>query len=341
MKTQIDADVIALLLGWFEKNKRSLPWRSEIRDPYKVWISEIMLQQTTVKAVIQYFERWMNVFPNVKSLASALESDVIQMWSGLGYYSRVRNIHKTAQIIVNDYGAEFPKTRKELLNLPGIGEYTAGAILSLAFAQNEAILDGNLIRFFSRFYALDFLPENRSQKEIYWNYAKLWANSGSAQKINEGLMEWGALHCTVKNPQCSQCCLGDICRAYAIDQVNFYPPLKKKKDWVDVDLVAFCIQKGDQIGLIRPKNQRFLNGLVGFPLVEKHLLKGSEWEQLIECEEQIKHTITHHHLQVRVVVSQDVPMKLFDDLLCWVPEEQLFQELGSSLAKKIWRLAKT
>ena len=186
----MDTQSLKILRAWFKKNVAELPWRpidlDAPRDPYAVWISETMLQQTQVSTVRDYFVKWMKRFPNVATLAKASEEEVFKYWQGLGYYSRARNILKTAKLIAESgtqkngtpkNGTQnFPQTRKELEALPGIGAYTAGAILSLAYHQREAILDGNLVRIFSRLYALDFLPTDKSSagknpSEIYWNYA--------------------------------------------------------------------------------------------------------------------------------------------------------------------------
>ena len=224
------------LREWFKKNAAELPWRpadlDAPRDPYAVWISETMLQQTQVSTVRDYFIRWMKRFRDVETLAAAEESEVFRYWQGLGYYSRARNILKTARIVAER--KDFPRTRKELEALPGIGAYTAGAILSFAYHEREAILDGNLVRIFSRIYALDFLPTDKKGKratlalrqaqgpelrndvrasEIYWDYAREIADSPKAYMHNEALMELGRTVCKVKTPDCANCLLHNDCRA--------------------------------------------------------------------------------------------------------------------------------
>ena len=236
----MDEQSLKKLRDWFKKNAAKLPWRpadlDAPRDPYAVWISETMLQQTQVSTVREYFIRWMKRFPDVETLAKANEEEVFKYWQGLGYYSRARNILKTAKTV-----SQFPNSRKELEALPGIGAYTAGAILSLAYHQREAILDGNLVRIFSRLYALDFLPtESRDAAEIYRNYAREVADSPKAYMHNESLMELGRIVCKVKNPDCANCPLRNACRAALENRTAEFPPVKKQapKDWHGTVLVV-------------------------------------------------------------------------------------------------------
>jgi len=273
-------NALKLLRDWFIKNAAELPWRPfdvrELRDPYAVWISETMLQQTQVSTVRDYFTRWMKRFPNVTQLAAVDESEVFKYWQGLGYYSRARNILKTAKILVAA-GGEFPHTRKELEALPGIGAYTAGAILSLAYHQKEAILDGNLVRIFSRFYALDFLPTDKNVREvhasiikpseIYWNYAREIANSSNAYLHNEALMELGRIVCKIKNPECDHCPLRKECKAFASDTAAQYPPKKDRiqKDWHGTVLV---IESRDGKILAVQGGQKFFSNQLALPHFE-------------------------------------------------------------------------
>lgn len=217
-----------------------------------------MLQQTQVATVKDYFIRWMKRFPSVKILAKANEAEVFNFWQGLGYYSRARNILKTAAIICDRYGGQFPQTRAELEALPGIGAYTAGAILSLGFHQREAILDGNLVRIFSRMNQLNFLPTDKIRDErssnkkrcaapprektaaaIYWNYAREVADSPKAHLHNEALMELGRTICKTKNPLCENCPLANACLARQKNQASQFPPKKThiQKEWHGTVLV--------------------------------------------------------------------------------------------------------
>jgi A/G-specific adenine glycosylase len=258
------------LREWFKKNAAELPWRlSDLdapRNPYAVWISETMLQQTQVSTVRDYFIRWMKRFPSIATLAKASEEDVFKYWQGLGYYSRARNILKTAKIIAERQ--EFPSSRKELEALPGIGAYTAGAILSLAFHEREAILDGNLVRIFSRLYALDFLPtDSKDALNTYWDYAREIADSPKAYMHNEALMELGRTVCKIRNPDCKNCPLQADCKAFANNRTAEFPPSKKhiQKDWHGTVLV---IESADHKILAVHGGQKFFKNQFTLPHFE-------------------------------------------------------------------------
>lgn len=301
------------LRDWFSKNAAALPWRpldlNAPRNPYAVWISETMLQQTQVSTVKDYFIRWMNRFPDIATLAKATEEEVFKYWQGLGYYSRARNILKTAQIAVNG----LPATRKELEALPGIGAYTAGAILSLAYHKPEAILDGNLVRIFSRFHALDFLPtENAKASETYWNFAKEVADSPKAYMHNEALMELGRTVCKIKNPECEKCPLRGHCKAFAAGTEAQFPPAKKRiqKDWHGTVLV---IESKDHKILAVHGGQKFFNNQFALPHFEtvKGAIAGlpAAAENLINADQiasqqetgKTKHNITVHKISCDVI----------------------------------------
>ena len=267
------SDSLKRLRDWFRANAAELPWRpadlDAPRDPYAVWISETMLQQTQVSTVRDYFTRWMERFPNVETLAQAEEAEVFKYWQGLGYYSRARNILKTARIVAS-LQRKMPETRKELEALPGIGAYTAGAILSLAYHKREAILDGNLVRIFSRLYELDFLPTDKAEKscaEIYWEYAREVADSPKAYMHNEALMELGRTVCKAKNPLCENCPLRNECRAFMDGRTAEFPPTKKhtEKSWHGTVLV---VESADDKILAVIGGQKFLDKQLALPHFE-------------------------------------------------------------------------
>ncbi len=223
------------LESWFERQKRVLPWRDE-PSLYRVWVSEIMLQQTQVVTVVPYFERFLARFPTVEALARAPLDDVVVAWAGLGYYSRARNLHRAAIQIVEQ---GFPQDRDGWLAVPGVGNYTAGAILSIALNQVEAILDGNVERVLSRVRAVRRDRGDAPYKERLWRLARVFVERAAARSIaprvlNQALMELGATFCSPKKPQCGLCPLGDLCRARALDEVEAFPPRKKPKQWVAV-----------------------------------------------------------------------------------------------------------
>ncbi len=215
------APIAMHLVSWHALHQRELPWRTAPagqRDPYSVWISEIMLQQTRVETVIDYYRRWMARFPTVLALAESDLQEVLKVWEGLGYYARARNLHKAAQQVVATHGGQLPADRRVLLALPGIGRYTAGAILSLAFNQPEPILDGNVKRVLARLFDIDQPIDATPVVAELWRHAGSVveaAPAGHAGACNEALMELGATICTPQNPRCLLCPLVDECQAFA------------------------------------------------------------------------------------------------------------------------------
>ncbi|MFN8446488.1 MAG: A/G-specific adenine glycosylase [Caldilineaceae bacterium] len=250
--------ISTLLARWHETYQRDLPWRMSRageRDPYQVWISEIMLQQTRVETVIDYFQRWMAKFPTVEALAAADQQEVLKAWEGLGYYARARNLHKAAQQVVAHYQGKLPQERAWLLQLAGIGEYTVGAILSLAFGQAEPILDGNVKRVFSRLADIDRPIEESATLKQLWQMANELVQAaapGEAGIVNEALMELGALICTPQSPRCLLCPLIEHCQAAAHGTQAERPVTLPKKRTPHYDVAAGVIWQAE------PYNSRFL-----------------------------------------------------------------------------------
>ena len=235
ISTPLRADSIRALASWFKRRQRVLPWRE---DPslYRVWISEIMLQQTQVAAVVPYFERFIRTFPTVESLAQASESEVLKLWEGLGYYARARNLKRAAELIRH---SGFPNTREGWLALPGVGPYTAGAVLSISLNQPEAILDGNVERVLSRFACVSRHTGESQYKVALWNFSRAWVKKGKRigvrpRILNQALMELGALVCTPKSPKCEVCPLVQTCGAYKSDAVEKFPEKKQPKKWIQI-----------------------------------------------------------------------------------------------------------
>jgi A/G-specific adenine glycosylase len=252
------AEIQSLLLAWAEHGLRDLPWRSE-RTPYRVWVSEIMLQQTRVETVVPYFERWMAHFPTLEALARADLGDALKCWEGLGYYARCRNLYRAAQTVMREHRGRLPETREALLALPGIGPYTVGAILSLAFGQDAAVLDGNVRRVFSRLYALQSRPGDQKARKELWALAESLVPAGRAGQFNEALMDLGATICTPRSPRCPHCPLQPVCRAYALGDPEAYPPPRKRAPTPHYDVTAGVIWRGEQLLIA----QRPLDGLLG------------------------------------------------------------------------------
>ena len=251
------------LLVWFEKHQRPLPWRKAY-DPYQVWISEIMLQQTQVETALPYFDRWMKLFPNIQALAKSNEKKVLKAWEGLGYYSRARNLHHTANEIVKRYGGRFPKDYDSILSLKGIGPYSAGAISSIAFNENRPIVDGNVIRVLSRLFTIS-KPYDEKNKAIYWETQESLIPSGKARYFNQALMELGALICTPSNPSCALCPVQKHCKAYAKKSVDRFPIPKKRKQTVKVNAGALILKKENKFFIHKRPVGKIMGGLWEFP----------------------------------------------------------------------------
>src|SRR5262245_11917236 len=225
------------LTAWFEEHQRPLPWRAAY-TPYEVWISEIMLQQTQVETVVPYFQRWMSAFPNVRALAAAEEQSVLKLWAGLGYYSRARNLMAAAKIVADDHQGALPADYEALRALPGIGQYTAGAILSIAFNQPYPVVDGNVRRVLSRLYGWE-----DDQPKRLWDAAEKLVRHAEPRLINQAIMELGATVCSFRAPRCLVCPVQSDCIAYKTGKQLLIPPVKKRPETVRVQLFAVVQEK--------------------------------------------------------------------------------------------------
>lgn len=257
------------LLRWYAAHGRALPWR-ESPEPYRVWISEIMLQQTTVTAVVPYFERFLERFPTLTTLAEADEQDVLRLWEGLGYYSRARNIHRCAQVIVADHAGQFPCDLDELQALPGIGRYTAGAIASMAFNLPAPILEANTLRTHSRLVGYEGDPRSSAGQELLWDFAERVLPRKNAGAVNHALMDLGATICRPE-PECEHCPVRQCCRARAEGRQGEIPMLAKRPAVTAVTEFAVAVVKSEKYLLVkRPAGERWagLWDFVRFPVVE-------------------------------------------------------------------------
>ncbi len=247
------------LLRWYDAVKISLPWRG-VNDPYQIWLSEIMLQQTRVAVVKEYYKNWLEKFPTIETLAEASLDEVLKAWEGLGYYTRARNIHKLAKIIVNEYQGKFPNTSEALQTLPGIGRYTAAAIASIAFDERVAVLDGNVIRILSRL--LD-LPDQVNQPKVQaklWNVAESLLPKKRSGDYNQAIMDLGRTICVPRNPNCTQCPVQEFCLAYK-NKTTHLRPVKKAKAKIPNVYAAAAVIRDKQGRLLIV--QRPLEGLLG------------------------------------------------------------------------------
>ncbi len=250
------------LIEWFGKNRRALPWRKKY-GAYEVWVSEIMLQQTQMDTVLPYFDRWMKALPSLEALANAEEKHVLKLWEGLGYYSRARNIHQSAKLLMEKHGGRFPQDFESILALKGVGRYTAGAIASIAFNQPKPIVDGNVLRVLSRIYVLKEPIDGNI--ENFWKLQESLIPKKNPRDFNQGLMELGALICTPQNPACAVCPLRSFCKAYKEGNPESYPVRSPRKKTVKVEAAALALKNGGKYLLrLRPLGG-IMGGLWEFP----------------------------------------------------------------------------
>jgi A/G-specific adenine glycosylase len=256
-----------ILVDWFTKNKRNLPWRDQ-KNPYHVLISEYILQQTRVDQGTPYYYRFIERFPNVQSLAMAQEQEVLMVWQGLGYYSRARNLHKGAQLIQQNWGGDIPKDVQTLISIPGIGPYTAAAISSIAFDMPSPLIDGNVYRLICRLFEIPFeVPGEKAKKEVY-TILEQEINHHQPSVFNQALMEFGALVCTPRNPLCEECPLRFSCLSAKHHTQQDYPVKKKKKKSLEVHFQYLHFYNPNNDMLLYQRTKGIWIGLYEFPLFE-------------------------------------------------------------------------
>jgi A/G-specific adenine glycosylase len=270
------------LVRWFKQNQRALPWRAAY-DPYHVWVSEVMLQQTQVETALPYYERFLTELPTIQALADADEHQVLTLWAGLGYYSRARNLQAAAKLVVREHGGAVPRNYETLRTLPGIGQYMAGAIMSIAFNEAFPIVDGNVRRVLSRIYG--WSGENAKQ---LWEAAEQLVQQAEPRAVNQALMELGATVCSFKSPRCLVCPVNVACVAYKTGTQDQIPVVKKRPETIRVVLFAVVQNKK---GLYLMRKQK---GLWEFPMFGE--LPPGSLTKVGAC----RHTITHHRLEVNV-----------------------------------------
>lgn len=303
-------DFAKCILTWYDQyGRKTLPWQIQ-KSAYHVWLSEVMLQQTQVVTVIPYFKRFVQQFPTITALAKAPIDDVLHLWTGLGYYARARNLHKAAQIITEQFNGIFPTDFNDVINLPGIGRSTAGAILSLSQKQHYAILDGNIKRVLTRFYAIDGWPGNKQIENQLWQLAENVTPFVDVDKFNQAMMDIGAIICTRSKPKCSLCPVHMDCSAYQHDNWQNYPT-KKPKQSIPTKTAYFLILDDNQmIWLEKRPPIGIWGGLYCFPQFENYQaienwlkqrkLTTDKLQQLIS----FKHTFSHFHLEIVPIYTQ-------------------------------------
>ncbi len=258
------------LISWYLIFKRDLPWRKE-KDPYPIWISEIILQQTRVVQGSPFFKRFMDRFPTLETLAEASIDQVLEVWQGLGYYSRAHNIHETAKYIVDELNGEFPTSFIDLKKLKGIGEYTAAAIASICYEEAVPVIDGNVIRVLARIYGVFSLPIRKQEKDEYWKLAQNLLGANTPSLFNQGIMEFGALLCKPLHPSCEICPLKEDCFAFQKDLIPLLPVKKQKKKLRDRFFNYFVFKEGDFYILQKRDRSDIWPGLFEFPLLETEI----------------------------------------------------------------------
>jgi A/G-specific adenine glycosylase len=316
-----------ILLEWYKVNKRDLPWR-RTTDPYRIWVSEIIFQQTRIEQGTDYYLRFIQRFRNVRELAEASEEDVLKLWQGLGYYSRARNMHAAAREIVSRFNGKFPDTYEEILKLKGIGEYTAAAIASIAFNLPHPVVDGNVIRFFARYFGIkEPADSGKVKKEIYQKALQL-IDASQPGTFNQAIMEFGALQCKPGKPDCGICPLNTGCYAFQTWNVDKLPVKSKtqKQRKRYFHYVVFILHKKNEdfISLRKRESDDIWRNLYDFPLIETNgpmsaekLMRTDEWEQLVrgskihfrKRSELYRHVLSHQVILARFYFI-DIPVKL-------------------------------
>ena len=265
MKRQERLDAIAAALAaWWKKHDRDMPWR-RTRDPYAIWVSEVMLQQTQVATVIPYYERWLERFPDVRALARAPLDDVLKCWEGLGYYSRARNLHKAAGLVVGRFGGNLPPDVRQLRTLPGVGPCTAGAVASIAFGLDEPVLDGNVERVLCRALGIRGNPRQAPTARALWSAARGLVRSGRAAAVNQALMDLGATLCTRRNWSCQACPLAGVCLARRRGLQGKLPARPKRPPVPHYTIAAGVVRRRGRILIGRRRSDAMLGGLWEFP----------------------------------------------------------------------------
>lgn len=334
------------LLRWYDRNHRHLPWRAEsgmVPDPYYVWLSEIMLQQTMVATVVPYFYKFIKRWPQLEDLANAKHDDVLRMWAGLGYYRRAHLLHDCAQVVAVDYGGVFPSNEEILLGLPGIGPYTSAAIAAIAFNKKANVVDGNVERIMARIFAVkEPLP---AAKVILKEYAAILLPTRRYGDYAQGLMDLGATVCSPRSPKCDLCPWLDACKAYDEGRMEDYPvrPAKKAKPLRKGTAFVLLDQKGNV--LLRKRSEKgLLAGMMEVPSsqwTEKHSFSfdeapvSADWHW---CKGRIHHVFTHFDLEMRVAVASILGSRKMSGT--WVSPSIVAKEALPSVMRKILQQAK-
>lgn len=337
------------LLGWYDRNHRSLPWRAppgQLQDPYRVWLSEIMLQQTTVPAVKSYYEKFLQLWPDISALAAAPVEDIMKAWAGLGYYSRARNLHACANAVVRDHAGVLPSEETALRALPGIGAYTSAAIAAIAFGKRAVVVDANVERVVSRLYEIsDPLPKSKAQIREKVDVLTPDRRSGD---FAQAMMDIGATICSVKKPSCALCPLQSTCCAFANDTMERYPVKAPKAEKPLRKGAVFFLRRADGKILMRTRPPRgLLGGMSEFPGTEwsadfkasqplRHAPLNADWKKLPG---HVSHVFTHFSLHLTVFTAQAPRGTRAPGEMRWVDNNKVAGEALPTLMRKVYKFA--
>ena len=344
----------ARVLDWYDHHGRhDLPWQQQ-RTPYRVWIAEIMLQQTQVATVIPYYQRFMQAFPALETLAGASQEKVLEYWAGLGYYTRARNLHRAACIIVEQHDGHFPRDIEQLLALPGIGRSTAAAILAQALEQRHAILDGNVKRVLCRYHAVDGWPGSTAVQKTLWQFSERYIPEQRVADYTQAIMDLGATLCTRSSPQCEQCPLQSDCAAYADDRVSRYPAPRPRRQMPvkSTRLLLLTDRDSGRILLEKRPPSGIWGGLwslpeagVGENITQLCLHRWGLTALGNEDYGEFRHSFSHYHLDItpcRVEVEQAASAVRETPEACWCPaEDAVKRALAAPVARIISQHGKT
>jgi A/G-specific adenine glycosylase len=317
-KTAVQADALPVLrkslLAWYQRYRREMPWR-KTRDPYRIWVSEVMLQQTQVATAAPYYERFVNRFPDIVTLADASNDEVLAAWAGLGYYRRARFLHQAARVVAREHEGRVPEDPEVFSTLPGVGRYTVGAVLSISFGAHLPVLDGNVARVLARWTAKPLQVKRPADAKRLWALAEtLLPPPGKATHPgdwNQALMELGATVCTPRAPRCPHCPVRPHCRAHARGTPEEFPPVAERRTTEKVRRAVALLKRGDRVlvtrregalldGLWEPPGVELTEGKSAGPLLQKLLTSLGVRAELADSGRRIKHTITHRDIEVEV-----------------------------------------
>ncbi len=299
------------LISWYQQNKRDLPWRNT-RNPYKIWLSEIILQQTRVEQGLPYYQKFVSAFPTINSLAEAKEDEVLKLWQGLGYYSRARNLHHAAKSVALTYKGVFPKIYEEVLALKGVGEYTAAAITSFAYLQPYPVLDGNVFRVISRIYGFHEAIDSGPGKKKFIEHLRTLIPHNDPATFNQAIMEFGAMHCLPKNPLCDNCIFNGTCYALQNNKIDLLPVKEKKLIKKNRHFYyKVSIDPKNRVLIQKRSEKDIWQGLYEFPYIESSTaieqpLKDLELTQkeMLYFSEPKKHLLTHQNIYFSFYIAK-------------------------------------